>query len=949
MIILNVNAEDTQRDGIHHILDEAGYKTLDGQSGSDVFVLLREKPDLILLNSNLPDMTGVDILHQIKADSNGAMIPIICILPSEEQNSAKDVLNLVDGCLSYPFNSPSLVGMVKALLRARQAEKTLFESESRYHQLIDQHKQTQDTLQTFMEALPESALILDANGTILAANLAYAQRLNKNRADVQGANAYNHLPLDIAMARKAHIAEVFRTGNADHFEDIRTGRYIDNIIYPIFNAKHQVIQVAILGLDITERKNSEIAQLQINDNLEKRVQDRTIELSNLNESLQQEITERNQAQNLIQTRLQLTDFAATHSLEELLVEALDEMGELTQSPIGFFHFVEPDQKNLVLQAWSTRTLKEFCTAQGRGQHYSIDQAGVWVDCVHQRRPVIHNDLASLPHRKGFPDGHASVIREIVVPVMRGDRIVAIVGVGNKPSNYGDQDVIIASYLADVVWEIIERKRTEQTLNEALDLNQKIIEASSLGIFACRVDGACVLANQAVAKISGASLEKMLTLNFRQLASWKENGLFQIAENVLETGKEQRAEIHITSSFGKDVWLNYHFTRFTRNNEPHFLMLVDDVTERKLAEKAMQQSEEQFRSLFESSREGIIYMDMDGMIQDANPTYQDMVGYSMEELKSMSSRQLTPQKWHTLEDDLARTQIFTRDYSDEYEKEYIRKNGTVFPINVRKWLIKNGEGTPVGEWAMVRDITERKQAEAALESYAEQLEKSNQDLQDFASIASHDLQEPLRMVSSYVQILATDYKGKLDPEADEYIGYAVDGAKRMQRLIEDLLTYSRVSTRGQPLQQVNSHLVLEEVLKNLALVIEESGAIITHDPMPIVMADKTQLYQLFLNLLSNALKFRGPDPSRIHVGAQHTDSQWLFTMKDNGIGIEPQYFDRIFVIFKRLHTRSEYSGTGIGLALCKKIVERHGGHIWVESELGHGTTFYFTLPTHIQVD
>ena len=245
----------------------------------------------------------------------------------------------------------------------------------------------------------------------------------------------------------------------------------------------------------------------------------------------------------------------------------------------------------------------------------------------------------------------------------------------------------------------------------------------------------------------------------------------------------------------------------------------------------------------------------------------------------------------------------------------------------------------------REIAERVQAEAALERYAAELERSNQELERFAYVASHDLQEPLRTVTSYVQLLQLHYKGQLDSDADEFIGFAVEGAARMRALIKDMLDYSRVDTDGAAFQPADCQPVLERVLANLQTAIEESGATVTHDPMPTVMADATQLEQLFQNLIGNAIKFQGDRPPTIHIGAErHGDrSAWLFSVRDNGIGIEIEYAERVFHLFQRLHTRDKYDGTGIGLAMCKRIVERHGGQIWVESEPGQGSTFYFTLP------
>jgi light-regulated signal transduction histidine kinase (bacteriophytochrome) len=267
----------------------------------------------------------------------------------------------------------------------------------------------------------------------------------------------------------------------------------------------------------------------------------------------------------------------------------------------------------------------------------------------------------------------------------------------------------------------------------------------------------------------------------------------------------------------------------------------------------------------------------------------------------------------------------------------------------RWISLSGEpvygddGNFAGYRGVGKDITERKQAEIALHEAHEELKRSNAELEQFAYVASHDLQEPLRMVSSYTQLLLRRYGEKFDGDSREFMGYIVDGAARMKQLIEDLLAYSRVGTKGKEFREAGVEEALRRAVSNLRAAIEESGAAVTWDALPSVLADDTQLTQLFQNLIGNALKFRSASVPRIHVFVSSNEPQWHFMVRDNGIGIEPQYFERIFMVFQRLHNKADYPGTGIGLAICKKVVERHGGRIWVESRPGEGSAFHFTLP------
>jgi PAS domain S-box-containing protein len=282
-------------------------------------------------------------------------------------------------------------------------------------------------------------------------------------------------------------------------------------------------------------------------------------------------------------------------------------------------------------------------------------------------------------------------------------------------------------------------------------------------------------------------------------------------------------------------------------------------------------------------------------------------------------------------------------NDSYELKLIKKDGSSLWIHISYKAFFNKDGKFVGSLSMLTDITECKTAEENLKLKLEELAISNAELEQFAYVSSHDLQEPLRMITSYLQLLQRKYQGNLDDKVDKYIHFAVDGASRMQNLINDLLELSRVSTRSREPESTNCKFILNQVLSNLKLMIRDNKATISHDTLPEVIADSTQLGQVFQNLILNGIKFRHEETPKIHISAVKKETEWIFSVQDNGIGIDPRYSEKIFEIFKRLHTREAYSGTGIGLAICKRIVEGHGGRIWVESELGKGSTFYFTLP------
>jgi PAS domain S-box-containing protein len=367
--------------------------------------------------------------------------------------------------------------------------------------------------------------------------------------------------------------------------------------------------------------------------------------------------------------------------------------------------------------------------------------------------------------------------------------------------------------------------------------------------------------------------------------------------------------------------------------------------RKEAEERLAQIEEGFRLFVSNVKDSALLMlDQEGRVVSWNEGAERIKGYRAEEIIGQHFSRFYSA------DDVSNGkpgfELEEAKRSGRFEDEgwRIRKDGSRFLANVVITALRDERGQLRGFGKITRDVTERRKYEEDLLKKVRELKHSNYELQQFAYVASHDLQEPLRMVASYTQLLAKRYRGRLDSDADEFIAYAVDGCNRMQRLVEDLLIYSRAANNVVVPHESSSENALRDALTNLRASIKESGAVVTHDSLPTVNADENRLAQVFLNLVGNAIKYRGADVPQVHVSATRNGSEeWIFSVRDNGLGIEPQYFERIFVLFQRLHGRDEFKGTGIGLAICKKIVERAGGRIWVESQPQKGSTFYFSVP------
>jgi len=490
----------------------------------------------------------------------------------------------------------------------------------------------------------------------------------------------------------------------------------------------------------------------------------------------------------------------------------------------------------------------------------------------------------------------------------------------------------------------ERRRLgENALRESEERYRLLLDGvQNYAIFMMDTRGQILSWNAGAERIKGYSADQIIGRNFSCFfppAEIERGRPEEILSMTAASGRHEEQGMRVRKD-GSRFLANVVFTalRDAAGNLRGFSEFSHDLSESK-------ESEARYRGLLEAAPDAMVVVNQAGEIVLLNLQAETQFGYRRDELLGQKVKNIIPEGFAEriiADGTRSAAEALAQQIGAGIELVGRRKDGSEFPIEIMLSPLESAEGTLVT--AAIRDITERKESDEHLAKTVEELKRSNDDLQQFAYVSSHDLQEPLRMVSSYTQLLAKRYKGRLDSDADEFITFAVDGCNRMQGLIQDLLAYSRAGTNERKLREVPSENALQKALINLRAAIKQSGAVVTHDALPAVTTDETQLTQVFQNLVGNAIKYRRAEEPRVHVSAARNDcNEWTFSVRDNGLGIDSQYFERIFVLFQRLHGRDEFEGTGIGLAVCKRIVERMGGKIWVESQPEKGSTFYFALP------
>ncbi|MCX7680945.1 MAG: GAF domain-containing protein [Anaerolineae bacterium] len=703
---------------------------------------------------------------------------------------------------------------------------------------------------------------------------------------------------------------------------------------------------------------------------------------------------------------------ARRPVEDISYLVLEHAKRLTGSPFGYVGYIDPHTGHLV-SSTLTRDIWDLCQVEDKSFIFT-KFSGLWGWVLRHRQPLLTNNPQEDPRSSGVPKGHIPIERFISVPALLGETLVGQIALANAPHDYTERDLRLLERLASLYALAIQRQRAEEALRAVVEGTASAVGVEFFRSLVSHLAEALQVRYAMVTQGVDRPITKVRTLAFWMGESWGEDFEYSIAgtpsEEVLR-GERRHYPEGLQSLFPHSLYNAWNAQSYmgvplvdTANNVIGHLAVLDDrpmkndiqtkehmmqifaaraaaELERRQTELALQQALEESRrsnaqiaALLEAARFILEQRRFTETAYYICTSAQRLVGATAGYLATIGRDCALNDVVNTFGQPLPDSvkglcvracgsgRVVHANTLTHHSPVY---NALCAPLRVRNEVVgvlglaNKEQGFTEEDTVTMLSFAElaalalqNSRLLESLQESAADLERSNRDLQQFAYVISHDLQEPLRMVASYLRLLEQRYQTELDSQAREFIGYAVDGAIRLQDMIKALLDLSRVETRGKEFAPTDCEALLARVLHDLHFAIEESGAVITHDPMPTVLADEAQLGQVFQNLIENAIKFRRQDePPRIHVSAQRhlTDrkpggSGWLFSVRDNGIGIDPAQFERIFQIFQRLHTREEYPGTGIGLALCRRIVERHGGRMWVESQPGHGSTFYFTIET-----
>ena len=747
---------------------------------------------------------------------------------------------------------------------------------------LESLRESEKTARALLDASHSAAALFNPKGIVIDTNEAYPLLFGLSRDDIIGRNVWDLFPKDVAEKRKTVFNEVLRTGKPYRSPNVRWNGFRDYVVYPIRDDSGEVRNVAVFVMDITQKRETE---------------------------------------ELYHTVFENTGSAMMIIEEDTTISHIN--GEM-ENLLGY-----PKEEIENRLKWPELVSKEYIE---KTMEYHR---------LRRKSP----ELAPKKYEMDLTTKNGEIKNvALVVTMIPGTK----------------QGVMTLS-------DITEKKKAEEALRNSEERYRNIIEDQTE--FVCRFlpDGTHVFVNEAYCSYFGRRCDEMISKKFiPEIPAQDREKIKAFFRSLRQENPVDTIDHRIIMPNGEIRWQRWSDRAIfdEKGQIKEYQSVGKDITDLMRTEEALEKAMEELRSAHQQLTDiinflpdAIFAIDLNRNIIAWNRVMEEITGLSSQEMLGKEEQEYSVPFYGEKRPALVDL-VLGENIDLERHYPYIRREGDRLISEIHSPHLNNGEGAHfwiiasplydaggnvVGAIESLRDIGGQKEMERSLKTALDNTRRSNAELEQFAYVASHDLQEPLRMISSYVQLLARRYYGRLDSDADEYISYAVDGASRMQKLINDLLDYSRVTTRGKPFEDVNCEKVLYHVMEDMMITIQENDVRITHDPLPVIPGDETQISSVFLNLIGNAIKYRSGEKPEIHISARRKGNVWLFSVRDNGIGIDPQYDKRIFIIFQRLHARTEYPGTGIGLAVTKKIIERHGGHIWVESGTGNGSTFYFTIP------
>jgi PAS domain S-box-containing protein len=802
----------------------------------------------------------------------------------------------------------------------KRAAETLQESEQRYRRLVD---------------LSPDLIAVHQESKLLYINPAGLELLGvSDSAEVLGRPVTDFVTPPKRGLSRERIRQMLEKGETSPLYEQRlvrpdgTERAIEVVGIPFTHQGQTAVQ--IIAHDITERKRTE---------------------ARLKEAFSAARERERETRHLLEASQAVLE---CHTFKEAARRIFDAARQATGATAGYIALLSDDGME-----------NEVVFLEAGGLPCSVDPElpmpirGLRAEAYAEAKVVYENDFEKSEWVRFMPAGHVAMDNVMFAPLTVDDRVLGIIGLANKSTDFTDEDAALAQAFGDMAAMALRRVHMEEALRESEERFRSFFENAQIGVALVDQSTKFQAANPFMCSWLGYTEQELQGLTVDEVThpeDWKrERALIQ----EMREGKRDfvRVEKRYVTKEGEIVWgdLATNIIHDAQGSYLFGLGTVVDVSERKRAEQALRESEVRFRSFVEQSSDGFVLTDTEGRVLEWNRAQEEITQISRSEalgtpIWELLCRIAPVEKRSPEVAEALRSSVLASLRTGQgpglntwLERRAQRPDGTecilrtvTFPIAVDDGSFAIGSTT--------RDVTARRRVEEQLGYYAAQLKRSNQELEQFAYVISHDLREPLRTVKGFLELLERRYAGDLDQQAGEFIDYAVEGAERMQEMIGALLDLARVGTQGRPFASTDVDALLERTLHLLKQAVDDAGAEVTHDPLPVVMADEAQLAQVFQNLIANALKFRqGDEVPRVHIAAERVDDMWRFSVADNGIGVDSRQADRIFQIFQRLHPREAYPGTGIGLALCKRIVERHGGRIWVESEPGQGSTFYFTWP------